>query len=178
MQYPINAIIGDRGAGKTCFMTALAEAYHNEGKSIFTNYQLFNIPHKRITLQEMLTLPDYLNNSVVLIDEIHIWADAYDFLGKPARALASFATQLRKRQVTWYYTTQVFTQVPKRIRQQTNYFIMAQAMKKKAMFEIQIIEKTSYTLINKLKFNGAPYFDKYDTNEVISGDYEEEKNEE
>lgn len=177
MQYPINAIIGDRGAGKTCFMTALAEAYYNEGKSIFTNYKLFNIPHKRITLQEMLTLPDYLNNSVVLIDEIHIWADAYDFLGKPARALASFATQLRKRQVTWYYTTQVFTQVPKRIRQQTNYFIMAQAMKKKGIFEIQILEKSTYHLINKLKFDGTPYFDKYDTNEVITIGEEEAENE-
>lgn len=175
MLYPITAIIGDRGAGKTCIMTALAEAYHKEGKRIFTNYHLFHIPYTKITLEEMIKLPDHLNNSVVLIDEIHVWADAYDFMGKPARALATFATQLRKRKVNFYYTTQIFTQAPLRLRRQTNYFMAMQNTAKQGQFKTQIIDRfNSNTIVNEFYFDGRPFYDKYDTDEVIVVDEKDE----
>ena len=173
MQYPITAILGDRGAGKTCFMTALAAAYHKEGKKIFTNYHLFDIPYQKITLKEMVELPEWLNNSVVLIDEIHVWADAYDFMGKPARALATFATQLRKRKVNWYYTTQVFTQAPLRVRRQTNYFMVMQNTKGKGIFKCQVIDRFNNDIINEFNFDGKPFYDKYDTDEVITVEKED-----
>lgn len=176
MQYPITAILGDRGAGKTCLMTFLAYAYYKEGKTIFTNYELYEIPHKRITLVEMKQLPDYLRNSVVLIDELHIWADAYEFMGKSAKALAKFGTQLRKRKVDFFYTTQIFTQVPKRLRDQTNYHIIMRNTKTIGVFKAIVIDRfnASQKVVNSFEFDGKPFFNKYDTDEVIDVEDEEE----
>jgi len=131
VKYPITAVIGNRGSGKTCFLTFLAVQYHKEGKKIFTNFELKGIPHEKMNLGIMATLPDKLSNAVVLMDELHMGADSYDFMKKSSRAFNTFATQLRKRKVNWYFTTQIFTQVARRIRLQTDFMITMENTKKK-----------------------------------------------
>lgn len=168
VKYPISAIIGDRGSGKTCFMTFLAVKYHNEGKKIFTNFTLYNIPHTKITLKQMSELPDELTNAVVLMDELHMGADSYDFMKSSSKAFYTFATQLRKRKVSWYYTTQIFTQVAKRIRNQTDYLITMENTKKETIFKASIYDRKNFTeLIREFTFDGTDYFKEYDTDEVI-----------
>lgn len=174
VKYPITAIIGDRGSGKTCFMTFLATKYHAEGKKIFTNYTLYNIPHTKITLQQMSELPDELTDAVVLMDELHMGADSYDFMKSSSKAFYTFATQLRKRKVSWYYTTQIFTQVAKRIRMQTDYLITMENTKKETIFKANVYDrKEGIEVLNQFTFDGSDYFNKYDTDEVIQFGKEE-----
>jgi hypothetical protein len=168
VKYPIAAIIGDRGSGKTCFMTFLAVKYHKEGRKIFTNYTLHNIPHTKITLKQMSELPDELTNAVILMDELHMGVDSYDFMKSSSKAFYTFATQLRKRKVAWYYTTQIFTQVAKRIRNQTDYLITMENTKKEHIFKANVYDRKNFNdLINHFTFDGSDYFDEYDTDEVI-----------
>lgn len=160
-------------------MTYLAKKYHEEGKAIYSNYHLINIPYKPMTLKEMSELPEELNNAVVLMDELHVGADSYDFMKSSSKAFYMFATQLRKRKVNWYYTTQIFTQVAKRIRMQTDYLITMENTKKEHMFNVHIYDRRKLENINdpinQFTFDGTAYFSEYDTDEVILFGEDEEK---
>lgn len=182
VEFPITAILGNRGAGKTCFMTFLAHEYHQKGKRIFANYHLVDIPYTYMSFKKMATLPEELNDALVLTDEMHMGADSYDFMKAGSRAFATFATQLRKRRVYWYYTTQIMTQVAKRVRTQTDYIIAMNNTKKKGVFEVSVYDRHDYdelfgTPKNTFKFNGEPYFKFYDTNEVVLFDPDEDSDE-
>lgn len=152
-------------------MTFLATKYHKEGKKIYSNYHLKNIPYKSMTLKEMAELPDELTNAVVLMDELHVGADSYDFMKSSSKAFYMFATQLRKRKVNWYYTTQIFTQVAKRIRMQTDYLITMENTRKEHLFNVHVYDRRKVENINdpinQFKFDGSDYFSEYDTDEVI-----------
>lgn len=152
-------------------MTFLATQYHKEGRKIYSNYHLKNIPYKSMTLKEMSELPDELTNAVVLMDELHVGADSYDFMKSSSKAFYTFATQLRKRKVNWYYTTQIFTQVAKRIRMQTDYLITLENTKQESIFKTTIYDRRKeYDLnepIQQFFFDGKEYFKEYDTDEVI-----------
>ena len=124
-----------------------------------------------MTLKEMAELPDELMNAVVLMDELHVGADSYDFMKSSSKAFYTFATQLRKRKVSWYYTTQIFTQVAKRIRMQTDYLITMENTKKEHLFKAHIYDRRKVENINdpinQFTFDGSDYFSEYDTDEVI-----------
>jgi len=178
VEYPITAILGNRGSGKTCFMTFLAHEYHKKGKRIFANYHLIDIPYEYMSFSKMATLPDELNDALVLTDEMHMGADSYDFMKNSSRAFSTFATQLRKRRVHWYYTTQIMTQVAKRIRTQTDYIITMVNTKKEGVFEASVYDRHDYdelfgTPKKNFLFDGKPYFKFYDTNEVVLFDPED-----
>jgi hypothetical protein len=152
-------------------MTFLATQYHKEGRKIYSNYHLKNIPYKSMTLKEMSELPDELTNAVILMDELHVGADSYDFMKSSSKAFYMFATQLRKRKVNWYYTTQIFTQVAKRIRMQTDYLITMENTTKENLFKTTVYDRRKeYDLnepIQQFLFDGIDYFKEYDTDEVI-----------
>lgn len=171
VKYPITAIIGNRGSGKTCFMTMLAVKYHAEGRKIYSNYHLHNIPYEPMTLKEMSELPDSLYNAVVLMDELHVGVDSYDFMKSSSKAFYTFATQLRKRKVNWYYTTQIFTQVAKRVRNQTDYLITMENTNKEHLFKVAVYDRREVDTIGipikNFTFDGREYFKEYNTDEVI-----------
>ena len=171
MQYPITCILGQRGAGKTLFMTYMAHQYHKEGKRIFSNFTLKEIPFTYITFEELAKLPDELTNAVVFLDEIQVGADAYEVFKRSNKMITIFATQLRKRQITLYYSTQVFSMVTKRMRLQTNYIIEFETNKipgivKGRIFEYNVSSFQQY--IKTLELDLRNYFNAYDTNEVIT----------
>lgn len=124
-----------------------------------------------MTLKEMAELPEELTNAVVLMDELHVGADSYDFMKSSSKAFYMFATQLRKRKVNWYYTTQIFTQVAKRIRMQTDYLITMENTKKEHLFKVNIYDRRKVENvndpINHFTFDGTDYFEEYNTDEVI-----------
>jgi hypothetical protein len=88
-----------------------------------------------------------------------------------SKAFYMFATQLRKRKVNWYYTTQIFTQVAKRIRMQTDYLITLENTKKETLYKATVYDRRKeYDLnepIQQFLFDGSQYFKEYDTDEVI-----------
>lgn len=171
MEYPITCILGQRGAGKTLFMTYLAHLYHGEGKNIFSNFTLNDIPFNHITFEELASLPDKLNNAVVFLDEIQVGADAYEVFKRSNKMITVFATQLRKRKITLFYSTQVFSMVTKRMRLQTNYIIEFEPQKQIGLVKGRIFEYNTSNFqeyIKTIELDLKGYFNSYDTNEVIT----------
>jgi len=176
--------VGEQGSGKTAFITKLAiDNLKDRNYRIFSNYTFFNINYKKITLGnqkekekgaiDILETLDkdknYFNNSIVCLDEIHIYLDAYDYFKKNNRRMQTFFSQLRKRNILLLATSQDIMNVDIRVRRQTrNFFEMEQISND--IFEVttyKMLEAYYPTMISKYRVILSDYFKYYDTNEII-----------
>lgn len=168
-EFPRIAFIGDTGEGKTVAMTALALEYYKAGMKIFANYTLKGVEYEHIDFKDILDFPEHLHDAVILLDEVHIGTDAYAFYTELVKEITKFATQTRKRRLILMYTTQVFTQAAKRLRDLTTYIIYCKQIDQKDMFELRVFnrdfENNGY--IKTLYMNGKGVYKYYDTNEII-----------
>ena len=169
-RYPIVALIGDRGGGKTVTMTALAIMYAKEnGLKIFSNYTLYHVEYEHITFNDIVEYPEYLHDAIILIDEAHIGTDAYAFFTDRVKDITKFATQTRKRKLIFIYTTQIFIQVARRLRDLTDNIVYCETTAIKDVFKLTItdrsIENDGY--IKTLFLHGEPFYKYYDTDEII-----------
>jgi|AntAceMinimDraft_18_1070375.scaffolds.fasta_scaffold152144_2 GTPase SAR1 family protein len=173
--------LGKQGSGKTLMITKFCvDNYNDKPRPIFSNYELKKLPYTSITFEtstdpKKLSIldtldsdPNYFNNSIMLLDEIHIYADSLDFKKNNSRRLQIFFSQLRKRNILLLATTQYIMNVDIRIRRQTkNVFEMKHIYKdlyKVITSEIDgyfTEEISSYNIVLK------EYYSHYDTNEVI-----------
>lgn len=172
MEYPIVAIVARRGYGKTLLMRKLAQMYYDAKVPIFANFSM-DIPHYEIDFNEIATFPPYLHDCVLLIDEAHVGTDAYNFWSKIVKDITDFITQTRKLRITLYYSTQVFTQVAKRLRDQTDYVFECELARyynglvKPDYFRVNIYDKFTDEYIKTFEYHGKPFYNRYDTNELI-----------
>lgn len=168
MDFPRIAIIGDTGGGKTLTATVFADMYQKAGMKVFANYHLYGIPYEHIDFKDILDFPEYLEDGVIILDEAHIGADAYDFFKKDVRTITKFITQIRKRRLIFIFTTQSFRQVAVRLRDLTNYLIYCQETDTAGVIYLQIHDRDPDDSFIKDKIlDGRSYFDNYDTNEII-----------
>lgn len=194
-------IVGDRGDGKTLLLTALLREDYDNGLNIFSNYSLFfpkprfkgQLPPQKRTFKDIVTMPEELRNASVGLDELHIGADSRQSMNKSNLILSKLITQMRKRNLDVYYTTQRLNSIDKRLRQQTDFFIMVervycshdkfdeQGVPQELWFKYQIIDAYYYDTMNtKGDKEGFIYygatkdlFELYDTDEIIDYDDEE-----
>lgn len=115
------------------------------------------------------SVDDVFNQAVIVLDEAHIGADSYDFLGKGARKLGEFITQVRKREILMFVVTQVLRQVARRIRDHIQYVV---AMDKVATYDSLFICKVydglaHDTLVNSKMYDLIDIFNFYDTKEIV-----------
>ena len=122
--------IGRQGSGKTAFITKLLVDNYSGDKKVYSNYSLFGINYEKITfdnkrnknstdiLEIIRDNPDYFNNSIMLLDEIHIYFDSRDFMRHNNRIIQNFFSQLRKRNILLLATTQYILHLDIRIRRQ------------------------------------------------------------
>lgn len=183
VQYPVIIVLGERGAGKTLLMTAIAvDEYNNNKRRIFSNYHLKGVPYDIITFKELIELPDYLTNAIVCLDELQVGADSYKTFSKSNEGVNTFVTQLRKRKVTLYYTTQVYTQIAKRVRNQTNYIMQVIATDTPGVSQVDTYTAPKRISKDNVRFSSQisshildlrDYFKYYDTDEIIHNDVNE-----
>jgi len=169
IEYPIICILGRRGSGKSLFGVRLAAQYHNNGITIFSNYSM-TIPHYDIDFTELATFPDYLHDCVIFMDEMHVGSDAYDFWKTRVKNITDFITQIRKRRITLYYMTQVKKQVAKRLRDQTDYIFQCEKLELPDIFRVDIFDAYQIApddYIRTIIYNGKPYYNMFDTNQLI-----------
>jgi len=167
--YPIFTLVGKKGTGKTLTMTALGIEYHvKDNLTIFANYDLFEVEYTKITFQDLAAFPDWLHNGVVLIDESHIGADAYSFFNQQTQDITKFMTQTRKRKLIIMMTTQIFTQMAKRLRLLTDYIMECERTNIEGVVHIAVYDKDNGSkLINTFFLDGRPYFKHYETEQLI-----------
>jgi len=189
-RYNVIGIIGNRGDGKTNLAVKFLYDYYTMGRPIIANIWLAPeyFDYIKLTLDMLLKLPESINHAVILIDELQKWADAYKFFSKDSLALSTLFTQLRKRKLTVIYTTQDFSTIAKRLRGQTDYIVemkhlnawdnkgnYVDGFSKATVHDARELEGRS--LLLQFQHDGRPYFDMYDTNEVVLGREEMEEEE-
>lgn len=176
--------VGEQGSGKTAFITKLAiDNLSIRDYRLFSNYNFFNINYTKITLgnqkekgkgaidilEKLDEDKNYFNNSILCLDEIHIYLDAYDYFKKNNRRMQTFFSQLRKRNILLLATSQDIMNVDIRVRRQTrNFFEMEQISND--IFEVttyKMLEAYYPTMISKYRVILTDYFKYYDTNEII-----------
>jgi len=167
--YPIIAITGDFGSGKTLLATFMALSYkHKEDLNIFANYQFNKVKYKQVTFEEVSKMPSWLKNGVLVLDEMQIGADSYNFMNKEVQKMTTFITQIRKRDIILIVTTQRFNMISKRIRLLINYYIEVES-KKKGYVTAKTFDITGgfENLLNIRTHDLRKVYPYYDTREVI-----------
>jgi len=161
-------LIGDRGTGKTLFAVSLAKYYGDNNIKVFTNIKLKGIKYIPVTFKDIASFPDWLHDGVIIMDEMQIGADSYNFLGKTEQGITSFITQIRKANLSFMYTTQNFTTIAKRLRLQTNYSYQFTKIDD-GIAKIDIFDHMNfYEQKNTIYFDGRGYFGYYNTNQIIT----------
>lgn len=134
----IVGLIGFQGDGKTLTATKLIEdKVQREYMHAKVNWTL-----KGPTFEgrwEVLPPPEITDgglnygeiyNTVVGIDEVHTWFDSYCTMEEVNRVTSYFFTQMRKRDNDMFWTSQTFMQPIKRLRENTHYLIVCEAITK------------------------------------------------
>lgn len=167
---PITGIEGDISQGKTLVMTYFAvQEWLKFKKPIVANYHLKGIPYSYITLDDMMQMVEdevELTNTCLLLDELHILADARLSSSKRNRLFSYFALQTGKEDINMYYTTQEFMQVDIRIRKQTRYGIHVRRKGDLHLLTIRHMMKPHIRIPNAVVY-GPDVWPFYDTREII-----------
>lgn len=165
--------VGNMGSGKTLSMVKMAYEYHKQGYKILSNMRL-NFPHTLITskdVQGFASNQEQLYNTIVLLDEIHIFMDSRRSGSKKNLLTSYFLTQTRKQKVKLLATSQHRHQVDRRMRDNTDAFIDCETKKipygENENVLIVVNHVNTRKSYDKQVFIGNKYFHLYDTEEII-----------
>jgi len=171
-KFPRVCILGDTGDGKTTVMTALALQYYNEGKKIYSNYTLKGIEWEYLDPKDIADLM-FQDNSplydcVILTDEAHMDLGKFSSFSKKVQDLGEFATQTRKRKIIWLYTTQVFNNLVKTVRDLTTNFIYCSQVQDD-YFKLENYNRSTRAngYIRTHYLSGKLVYPHFDTEEII-----------
>ena len=167
--------VGTMGSGKSLSMVKEAYNYYLQGFRILTNMTL-NFPSEIVTakdIQQFAKNQENLYNTVILIDELHIFMDSRRS-GSTKNVMGSyFVTQTRKQKVKLLATTQHRHQIDRRVRDNTDCFIDCEKIELPINFSdgkpclLITNHVNTRKTYHKTTFIGNTYFDKYDTEEII-----------
>lgn len=173
--YPLTAVLGDTGDGKTVTLTALAYVYDRLGYKVYANFELKGIPYTPITFQDLIKFDGSIKDGVVLIDEGHVGLDALSFWSQLAKDINVFTTQRRKLKISMYISTQNFMSLTRRMRTLVNYVMECNFFEEEneAGDIIPVVrfitrDRNNFRKINTFYYNAKPFFDMYDTDEIIT----------
>lgn len=166
----IIAIVGTIGSGKTLWMTRCLykEKMRSLDSRICANYGL-SFDHEKINGEELFGLKSSLKNTILGIDEMHIFMDSRDFMKPNNKQMTHFILQTRHLGVQLYFTTQDISQVDVRLRRQLDYLIHCTKTEIKDYFRVKIVDYTDILNIrlNAFVYHGSPYYELYDTTEIV-----------
>lgn len=170
-------IYGWKGSGKTTALTLFGylESITKVRQHIFSNYKL-NYDFEWLKGHDMIELTDKLNDSAVMIDELHEYADSRNSGTLQNKRVSDFFLQSRHTRSNVYYTTQYKDQIDKRIRRITDLDIICENMfidldqdGDDDLFKLVITDRRVPDLHPKeLRFYAKPVFDMFDSTERIN----------
>ena len=177
----ITLILGDVGTGKTLFICLLSQL---SSRMVYTNFKVMDSNKKVKKFSMKYVLNETINNTDVMIDEFYMYMDARKFMSDINQLLSIFAFQSRKLKLRMYLSTQIVRTIDVRMREMIDNVIECSVFKSITKISAKnpdgIIEfrYTIYTDINSPIYsrpktlalsyeNAYPYFDKYNTYELI-----------
>ena len=173
----VAGLYGWKGSGKTTALTLFGylESLTKSRSRIYSNYKL-NFDFEWLSGHDMIELTDKLNDSAILIDELHEYADSRNSGTLQNKRVADFFLQSRHTRSNVYYTTQFKDQIDKRIRRITDIDIVCENLFMDLdhdgdddVFKITIADRRLPELHPKeLKFYAKPVFDMFNSTEKIN----------
>lgn len=174
---------GRRGCGKTLTMVKDALKFYNKGWTIYSNFNVY-IPHKRLSNQDIINLPNTnINDCVLLIDEIQTIIDSRRSMKGDNLNFSYFIQQIRKRNIILLCTTQFTRTTDLRLREHVDVIVKPKMIHKYPVVEAVYIDLTSEEDLGFLEtksiiYNPMIFWDMYDTNEIKQSDNVKKKKEE
>lgn len=134
--YKLYVIIGNKGTGKTAYMTFLAYRYAKKGYNVFTNFGIFKpLPLKYWECE-------FPPNSVLFVDEVGLVHDNRAFKTFPPEC-AEFYKYQRKNKLIIYMASQT-VDIDKKIRDLADFHILLRRF-------LPIVFPVYYKRINKVE---------------------------
>lgn len=134
--YKLYVIIGNKGTGKTAYMTSLAYKYAKKGYSVWTNFGIFH------QLDLDYWNKEYPPNTVIFVDEVGLVHDNRSFKTFP-KECAEFYKYQRKNKLIIYMASQT-VDIDKKIRDLADYHILLRRF-------LPIVFPVYYKRINKVE---------------------------
>lgn len=181
----IHLVIGRQGSGKTLFLVKLAyHRYRTGNKKIFSNIHL-KFPYKKLKYKDIIKCK--LNDSIVILDEIHLLLSARRSMSKINVDICdNFLSMARKQNVEIFGTTQTMRKVDIRYTEEADYIYYCTKFvfdyKKNKWIEVLhtnpfpenvpilidiLIQETYSGETNSVQFLGNGFYKMYDTYEVV-----------
>lgn len=170
-------VYGWKGSGKTTALTLFGYLEHlcKSRLHIFSNYKL-KFDAEWLKGNDMIDLTDKLNDSTILIDELHEYADSRNSGTLQNKRVADFFLQSRHTRSNVYYSTQFKDQVDKRIRRITdidivceNCFMDSDHDGDDDIFKINMVDRRRPDVGSTTRyFYAKPIFDLFDSTERIN----------
>jgi len=155
-------IFGDFGKGKTLLLVFFL--HYLEYINKFSNFKV-NIPSvKTLSLSELLSM-NYEQKSLVCIDELYLEMDSRRSMRKRNIDISHIIFQSRKRKVDIVYTAQLRSSVDLRVRDLTNFNIIALGKDNNSNFHYYILESDSEFIIPN--FIVEELYNLFNTYEII-----------
>lgn len=156
-------ILGNLGSGKTLLMVCLS--YYSKLK-VISNFQLSFIHKQCESFNLSMFLRCEYSDCIILLDEAYSYLESRVSGSELNRIMSYMLFQSRKKNVLLYITAQLLSSIDKRYRQLSDIFIIAE--RKNLDFQYFVYFNNQVTSFI-LKFEKMlPFFDLYNTNEVIS----------
>lgn len=142
-------LFGPRGSGKSQMQTILGMLLSQLSNfPLYSNCQIRG--SKKITLKDLLY---NIQNAVICLDEFWQKMDSRSYKDRENIFITHWYQMQRHKNLMIIYTTQLLSQIEKRIRDSTDYFIMCQVKKKeqKQFFKYTIIDGFTMKPIRTIK---------------------------
>jgi hypothetical protein len=171
IEFMLIGITGPIGSGKTLFMTRCIykEKMRRPEVNVATNYKLNGIDFKFINASDLFDIKQQLKDTILGIDEFHIFLDSRSFMKPSNQQLTHFILQTRHLGVNLYFTTQDISQVDLRLRRQLDFLAYCSPTPYENYFKVKIVDYRDVLNIhtNDFVYDGSPYYDLFDTTEII-----------
>lgn len=137
--------------------------------AVATNYKLVGIDFKYINASDLFDIKQQLKDTILGIDEFHIFLDSRAFMKPSNQQLTHFILQTRHLGVNLYFTTQDISQVDLRLRRQLDFLAYCTSTPYENYFKVKVVDYRDVLNIhsNDFIYDGSPYYDLYDTTEII-----------
>ena len=162
------AVIGNIGSGKTLLLAIIGK--HSK-RRIFSNFQLDLPLYNEL---EIIDLLDLENNIIVFIDEAYTWLESRTSMSTLNRYLSYIIFQSRKRNIDIYTTSQMFSSIDIRLREQSDIIIECRIIDDgfQYTFRDSYNRKISTFILPYSK--AKKYFSIYDTYEIVEPNHKQE----
>lgn len=178
----IHVIIGNQRNGKSLLMCNFAYAYYKKHRTIYSNLH-FNFPYNPIDYNDIIECK--YNNAAVFIDEVHLFLNNRRAMSKiNIEVTNSFLSQVAKQDLELYMSTQRFSKIDIKIRNECHYIYKCKKfVHQKGIFVPSNINenypKETIIIISIERFDmdteemissafiANDFFDLYDTKQII-----------